>query len=105
MREQLSTAKGKNPYHPKGTGDNPFGIWDLPKDLEKPTQGRQLEGNSLEKFYRDRNNISDFLMWFKQFMSLNQTSSITCDPIQKATYFLSFMASNKTKEWTQMQSL
>jgi hypothetical protein len=44
-------------------------------------------------------------MRFKQFMSQNQTSSIACDPIQKATYFLSFMAGNKVKGWTQMQSI
>jgi retrotransposon gag protein len=44
-------------------------------------------------------------MRFKQFISLNWTSAITRDPIQKATYFLSFMAGTKTKGWTWMQSL
>jgi hypothetical protein len=105
MRERLSTAKGKNPCCPRGTGDDPFSIWDLPKDTEKPTLGGRLEGNPLEKFYGDHNDMSDFLMRFKQFMSLNQTSTITRDPIRKATYFLSFMAGNKMKGWTQMQSL
>jgi retrotransposon gag protein len=38
-------------------------------------------------------------------MSLNWTSAIARDPIQKVTYFLSFMARNKTKGWTWMQSL
>jgi hypothetical protein len=38
-------------------------------------------------------------------MSLNWTSAIARDPIQKATYFLSFMTGTKTKGWTQMQSL
>jgi hypothetical protein len=100
MRECSSTAKGKNPRHPRGTGDDPFSIWDLSEGMEKPTQGGQLEGNPPEKFYGDQNHMSDFLMWFKQFMSLNRTSTIAQDPIQKAMYFLSFMAGNKTKGWT-----
>jgi retrotransposon gag protein len=105
MRECLSTAKGKNPRHPRGTGDDPFGIWDLSEGMEKPTQGGLLEGNPLEKFYGDRNDTSDFLMRFKQFMSLNCTSTIAQDPIWKATYFLSFMAGNKMKGWTRVQSI
>jgi retrotransposon gag protein len=38
-------------------------------------------------------------------MSLNWTSAIARDPIQKATYFLSFMTGTKTKGWMHMQSL
>jgi retrotransposon gag protein len=38
-------------------------------------------------------------------MSLNCTLAIAQDPIQKVTYFLSFMVGNKTKGWTRMQSL
>jgi retrotransposon gag protein len=105
IREWSSIAKGKNPCHPRGTGDNPFSIWDLSKDMEKPTSGGWLEGNPLEKFYKEYNDTSNFLMRFKQFMSLNCTLAITQDPIQKVTYFLSFMAGNKTKGWTRMQSL
>jgi hypothetical protein len=105
MREQSSTAKGKDPCQPRGTGDNPFGIWDLPQDTEKNMQGGQLEGNPLKKFYGDQSDTSNFLLWFKQFMSLNQTLAIAWDPIQKAMYFLSFMAETKMKEWTWMQSL
>jgi retrotransposon gag protein len=73
--------------------------------MEKLTMGEWLKGNPLEKFYRDHNDTSDFLMRFKQFMSLNCIFSIAYDPIQKATYFLSFMAGNKMKGWTQMQSI
>jgi retrotransposon gag protein len=68
-------------------------------------QGGQLEGNPPKKFYGDRNDTSNFLMRFKQFMSLNWTSAIAQDPIWKATYFFSFMAGNKMKGWTQMQSI
>jgi hypothetical protein len=32
MRERSSTAKGKEPCCPRGTGDDPFGIWDLLQD-------------------------------------------------------------------------
>jgi hypothetical protein len=39
MRERLSTAKGKDPRYPKGTGDDPFGIWDLPQDNERGSPG------------------------------------------------------------------
>jgi hypothetical protein len=39
MKERSSTAKGKDPRHPKGTGDDPFGIWDLPQDNEKNSPG------------------------------------------------------------------
>jgi hypothetical protein len=105
MREQSSTTKGKNPCCFRGTRDNPFSIWNLSEEMEKPMTGGQLEGNPLEKFYGDRNDTSDFLMRFKQFMSLNWTSAIARDPIWKATYFLSFMAGNKMKGCTQMQSL
>src|SRR5258708_28562494 len=49
-------------------------------------------------------DINDFLMRFRQFMSLNCDASIARDPIKKATYFLSFMKGNKTKGWTRMQS-
>jgi retrotransposon gag protein len=49
--------------------------------------------------------MSDFLMCFKQFMSLNRMSAIARDPIRKATYFLLFMTGTKTKGWTRMQSL
>jgi hypothetical protein len=45
MREQSSTAKGKEPHHPRGTGDDPFGIWDLPQEADKAIQGEQPEGN------------------------------------------------------------
>jgi retrotransposon gag protein len=105
MREKSSTAKGKDPRRPKGTGDNPFGIWDLLQDSEKNSPGGRLEGNPPEKFSGDRSDTSDFLMRFKQFMSLNRTSAIARDPIRKATYFLSFMTGTKTKGWTRMQSL
>jgi hypothetical protein len=105
MRERSSTAKGKDPCCPKGTGDDPFGIWDLPQDNEKNPPRGQLQGNPPKKFSRDRSDTSDFLMRFKQFMSLNWTSAIARDPIRKATYFLSFMTGTKTKGWTQMQSL
>jgi hypothetical protein len=81
MREQSSTAKGKDPHHPRGTGNDPFGIWDLPQDTEKGTQGEQLEGNPSEKFYGDQSDTSNFLMRFKQFMSLNHMSVIARDPI------------------------
>jgi hypothetical protein len=97
MRECSSTTKGKNPCCSRGTEDDPFGVWDLTEEMEKPIQGGQLEGNPLEKFYGDHNDTSNFLMRFKQFMSLNQTSTIAWDPIWKVTYFLSFMAGNKTK--------
>jgi retrotransposon gag protein len=105
MREKSSTAKGKDPRCPRGTRDDPFGIWDLPQDNEKNSPGGRLEGNPPEKFSRDRSDTSDFLMRFKQFMSLNRMSAIARDPIRKATYFLSFMTGMKMKGWTQMQSL
>jgi hypothetical protein len=81
MRERSSTAKGKDPCRPKETEDDPFGIWDLPQDNEKGSPGGQLEGNPPEKFFRDCSDTSDFLMRFKQFMSLNRTSAIARDPI------------------------
>jgi hypothetical protein len=102
MREKSSTVKGKDPRHPKGTGDDPFGIWDLPQDSEKNFPGGRLEGNPPEKFSRDRSDMSDFLMCFKQFMSLNRMSAIARDSIRKVTYFLSFMTGTKMKGWTRM---
>jgi hypothetical protein len=39
IRECSSTARAKDPCHPKGTRDDPFGIWDLPKDMGKAAQG------------------------------------------------------------------
>jgi hypothetical protein len=81
MREKSSTAKGKDPCCPKGTGDNPFGIWDLSQDSKKNSPGGRLEGNPPEKFSGDRSDTSDFLMCFKQFMSLNRTLAIARDPI------------------------
>jgi hypothetical protein len=53
MRERSSTAKGKDPHRPRGTGDDPFSIWDLPQDGEKGSPGGRLEGNPPEKFSRD----------------------------------------------------
>jgi hypothetical protein len=35
MREWSSTVKGKDPRHPRGTGDDPYSIWDLPQDTGK----------------------------------------------------------------------
>jgi retrotransposon gag protein len=104
MRERSSTAKGKDPRRPRGTEDDPFGIWDLPQNNEKSSLGGRLKGNPPEKFSGDRSDTSDFLMRFKQFMSLNRTLAIARDPIQKAMYFLSFMTRTKTKGWTRMQS-
>jgi hypothetical protein len=48
IRECSSIAKGKNLHCPRGTGDNPFSIWDLFEDTKKPVSGGQLEGNPLE---------------------------------------------------------
>jgi hypothetical protein len=62
MRERSSMAKGKDPHCPKGTGDDPFGIWDLPQENEKNFPRGRLEGNPLEKFSGDHSNTSDFLM-------------------------------------------
>jgi hypothetical protein len=62
MRECLSTAKGKDLSCPRGTGDNPYSIWDLPQDTGKDVQGGRLEGNPLKKFYSEHSNTSDFLM-------------------------------------------
>jgi hypothetical protein len=81
MRERSSMAKGKDPRHPRETRDDPFGVWDLLQDNEKNSPGGRLEGNPLEKFSGDRSGTSDFLMCFKQFMSLNRTSAIARDPI------------------------
>jgi hypothetical protein len=53
MRERSSMAKGKEPCHPRGTGDDPFGIWDLPQDNKESSSGGRLEGNPLEKFSGD----------------------------------------------------
>jgi hypothetical protein len=39
MRERSSTVKGKDPCRPRGTGDDPFGIWDLPQESEKNSLG------------------------------------------------------------------
>jgi hypothetical protein len=105
MRERSSTAKGKEPHRPRGTGDDPFSIWDLPQDNKENSSEGWLKGNPPEKFSSDRSDTSDFLMRFKQFMSLNQTSAIARDPIWKVTYFLSFMTGTKMKGWTRMQSL
>jgi hypothetical protein len=71
MREQSSTARARDLHCPGGTGNDPFSIWDLLEDTKKPMQGGQLEGNPPEKFYGDHNDTSNFLMRFKQFMSLN----------------------------------
>ena len=100
MPERSSTARGKKP---QGTGDDPFGIEDLYTTTDQPKWGR-LEGNPPEKFDGERNDTNNFLMRFRQFMSLNCDASIARDPIKKATYFLSFMKGNKMKGWTRMQS-
>ncbi len=84
-------------------GDNPFGISDLYTTMDQPKWGR-LKGNPLDKFNGERNDTNDFLMRFRQFMSLNHDAAIARDPIKKATYFLSFIKGNKTKGWTRMQS-
>ncbi len=95
MPERSSTARGKRP---QGIGDDPFGISDLNTTTDQPRWGR-LEGNPPNKFNGERNDTNDFLMRFRQFMSLNCDAAIARDPIKKATYFLSFMKGNKTKGW------
>src|SRR5260370_4938829 len=76
---------------------------DLYTATDQPKWGR-LKGNPHKKFNGKRNDMNDFLMQFRQFMSLNRDASIARDPIKKATYYLSFMKGNKMKGWMRMQS-
>jgi len=89
--------------HPRGTGDDPFGLEDL---LDEPKRtndkGRHLEGIHPDKFEGDRSKTRRFLNQFNRFMLMNRKADIAKDPISKCIYFMSLLDGEKVNGWVDM---
>jgi hypothetical protein len=63
---------------PHGTGNDPFQLKDM-LDEPKESQERRLEGISPNKYEGDREKTLAFLTQFKQYILMNQDTSIVQD--------------------------
>jgi len=91
------------PRHPRGTGDDPFGLDDLMDEPERTNdKGRRLEGIHPDKFEGDRSKTRRFLNQFNRFMLMNRKADIAKDPISKCIYFMSLLDGEKVNGWVDM---
>ena len=68
------------PRHPRGTGDDPYGLDDLIDEPERTNnKGRRLEGIHPDKFEGDRSKTRRFLNQFNRFMLMNRKADIAKD--------------------------
>jgi len=88
------TARDKPPCQPRGTGDDPFTLENLPLD-NKEDKAHRLEGIHPDKFNGDRSQTTRFLATFNQFMLMNYRANIAKDPIIHSIYFLSLLEGPK----------
>jgi len=100
MARQLSKPP---PRHPRGTGDDPFGLDDLLDEPERTNnKGRRLEGIHPDKFKGDQSKTRRFLNQFNRFMLMNHKADIAKDPISKCIYFMSLLDGEKVNGWVDM---
>jgi len=92
------TACDKPSRRPRGTGDDPFSLENLPQD-DKEDKARRLEGIHPDKFNGDRSQTTRFLATFNQFMLMNYRADIAKDPIMHSIYFLSLLEGPKCEGW------
>jgi len=92
------TACDKPPCRPRGTGDDPFSLENLPQD-DKEDKARRLEGIHPDKFNGDRSQTTWFLATFNRFMLMNYRADIAKDPIMHSIYFLSLLEGPKCEGW------
>jgi len=92
------TAHDKPPRRPRGTGDDPFSLENLPQD-DKEDKACRLEGIHPDKFNGDRSQTTRFLATFNRFMLMNYKADIAKDPIMHSIYFLSLLEGPKCEGW------
>jgi len=91
-------ACNKPPCQPRGTGDDPFTLENLPLD-DKEDKACQLEGIHPDKFNGDCSQTTRFLATFNRFMLMNYRADITKDPIIHSIYFLLLLEGPKCEGW------
>jgi len=92
------TACDKPPRRPRGMGDDPFSLKNLPQD-DKEDKACRLEGIHPDKFNGDRSQTTRFLATFNRFMLMNYRADIAKDPIMHSIYFLSLLEGPKCEGW------
>jgi len=91
------------PHHPRGTGDDPFGLENFYDEPERTNdKGCRLEGIHPDKFEGDRSKTRRFLNQFNRFMLMNRKADIAKDPISKCIYFMSLLDREKVNGWVDM---
>ena len=91
------------PHHPRGTGDDPFGLENLYDEPERTNdKGCWLEGIHPDKFEGDHSKTRRFLNQFNRFMLMNRKADIAKDPISKCIYFMSLLNGEKVNRWVDM---
>jgi len=92
------TARDKPPRQPRGTGDDPFSLENLPQD-DKEDKACRLKGIHPDKFNGDRSQTTRFLATFNRFMLMNYRADIAKDLIMHSIYFLSLLEGPKCEGW------
>jgi len=96
--QSSQTAQDKPPRQPRGTGDDPFTLENLPQD-DKEDKACWLEGIHPDKFNGDRSQTTRFLASFNRFMLMNYKADIAKDPIMHSIYFLLLLKGPKCEGW------
>jgi len=96
--QSSQTACNKPPRRPRGTGDDPFTLENLPQD-DKEDKAHQLEGIHPDKFNGDHSQTTRFLAAFNRFMLMNYKADIAKDPIMHSIYFLLLLEGPKCEGW------
>jgi len=71
------TACNKPPCQPRGTGDNPFSLENLPQD-DKEEKAHQLKGIHPDKYNGDRSQTTRFLALSQTTSHLPNLSFLSC---------------------------
>jgi len=95
---QMEHGRGKKPWRPRGTGDDPWTMDDL-EDEETNTKPKRLEGQPPKTFNGDRSTTHKFLRDFGRFMDMNIGADIEKDPFKKSAYFLGLIQGPDTEGW------
>jgi len=88
----------QQPGRPGGTGDDPM----LLAAVQSAGHLR-LEGNPPDRFDGNRACTRRFLTQFRQFMLMNDGTTIAQNDIKKCTYFLSLMGGPQVDGWSEMR--
>jgi len=88
----------RQPGQPDGSGEDPMILAAM-----QSAGYLHLEGNPPDRFDGDQARTRRFLTQFRQFMLMNDSTTIAQNDIKKCTYFLLLMGGPQVDGWSEMK--